>query len=143
MQKESLEYNNKVLDHYRNPRNFGVLRGANRTGEELNPLCGDDYELFLKTEAGGKVADASFTGQGCAISKASASMLTTLIRGKTMAEVKKIKDDFLNLVTCGRWPEDTSAELKKIRAFEGIRKFPIRVKCATLIWHALDEALKR
>ena len=134
-------YQEVILDHNRNPRNFRKMDKPSRHTHGYNPLCGDDYELFLVTDDG-KVQDASFTGSGCAISKASASILTTLIKGRTIEEAARIKDNFLDLVTCGRLPEEHSVDFKKIKPFEGVRKFPIRVKCATLIWHALEEAMK-
>jgi nitrogen fixation NifU-like protein len=109
----------------------------------VNPLCGDDYHLYLRLE-GGVIRDAAFQGQGCAISKASASMLTQSVKGKTVGEAETLKDRFLELATRGCTGEVKEPDkLGSLVAFQGIRRFPVRVKCATLVWHALEDALKQ
>lgn len=133
-------YQEVILDHNKNPRNFSALPDSNRHTHGYNPLCGDDYNLYLKVNPDGTIEKASFQGTGCAISKASASMLTTSVKGKKVAEAEALKDKFLKLVTCGEYAD--TKELGSLRAFQGVRMFPVRVKCATMIWHALEEALK-
>jgi len=130
-------YQSVILDHNASPRNFRKLDDATTHAEGRNPLCGDVYQIWLKLD-GEQVADASFQGQGCAISKASASMMTQAIKGKTVAEVRDLFEQFHSLVT-GR---TGGAGLPgKLQVFQGVRAFPIRVKCATLSWHAMKAAL--
>ena len=134
-------YQETILDHNRKPRNFREMPGATNESHGYNPLCGDDYHLYLKVE-GGKVADVAFQGHGCAISKASASMLTQAVKGKDLAAARDLKDRFIGLVTRDCVSEIKDADvLGSLAAFEGVRRFPVRVKCATLIWHALEEAI--
>ena len=129
-------YQSVILDHNRTPRNFHKLEDATAHAEGRNPLCGDVFEVWLKV-ADERIADVAFLGQGCAISKASASMMTQAIKGKTVAEVRELFDQFHQLVTVG-----SAARLPtKLEVFRGVRAFPIRVKCATLSWHAMKAAL--
>ena len=133
-------YQDVILDHGRKPRNFHKLDGANRQAEGLNPLCGDHFKLYVKLE-GDRIADIAFEGSGCAISKASASLMTSSVKGKTVAEAEKLFGSFHKLVTEG--PENVSlSELGKLAALSGVCEFPTRVKCASLVWHALKNALE-
>ena len=133
-------YQDVILDHGRKPRNFHKLDGANRQAEGLNPLCGDHFKLYVKLE-GDRIADIAFEGSGCAISKASASLMTGSVKGKTVAEAEKLFGSFHKLVTEG--PENVSlSELGKLAALSGVCEFPTRVKCASLVWHALKNALE-
>ena len=131
-------YQQVILDHSRKPRNFRVLPEANRSAEGNNPLCGDRFTVFLKLEHG-VIQDISFQGSGCAISKASASMMTDQLKGKSVAEAEKTFAQYQQMVTTG--PADEEA-LGKLCAFSGVRHFPMRVKCAILPWHALMAGLK-
>jgi nitrogen fixation NifU-like protein len=132
-------YQTLILDHNRSPRNFGVLDGADRSAEGYNPLCGDQVTVQLKVEDG-RIADIRFTGNGCAISKASASLMTAAVKGKTLEEARALFEGFHALVT-GAAPADKAA-LGKLAIFAGVAEFPVRVKCATLAWHALNDAMK-
>ncbi|HEY2988687.1 MAG TPA: SUF system NifU family Fe-S cluster assembly protein [Candidatus Binatia bacterium] len=133
-------YQELILDHNKRPRNFKALEDANRTAEGYNPLCGDKVKIFLNVEDG-RIKDVSFQGSGCAISKASASVMTESLKGKTVAEVEALFKRFRDLVTKG--PEAAeSADLGKLVVFSGVCEFPARVKCATLAWHALSAALQ-
>ena len=134
-------YQSLILDHNRSPRNFGVLEGADRHAEGYNPLCGDQIRVEVKLE-GDRVADIKFTGNGCAISKASASLMTTAVKGKTVAEASALFDGFHGMVTGAAVLADPKKSLGKLAIFEGVAEFPVRVKCATLAWHALRDALK-
>lgn len=134
-------YQSLILDHNRNPRNFGALDGADRHAEGYNPLCGDQVKVDLKLE-GDRIADIKFTGNGCAISKASASLMTTAVKGKTLAEAETLFSGFHGLVTGTAVPEDPKKTLGKLAIFAGVAEFPVRVKCATLAWHALHDAMK-
>ncbi len=132
-------YQSVILDHNRAPRNFRTPEGATTHAEGRNPLCGDVYDVWLTIE-GDRIVDAAFQGQGCAISKASASMMTQVIKGKTLSETRAIFEAFHQLVT-----EDAGTRggqlPGKLEVFKGVRAFPIRVKCATLSWHAMKQAL--
>ena len=133
-------YQELILDHNRKPKNFRVMENADREVLGHNPLCGDQLTLWLKMD-GDRIADVSFQGQGCAISKASASMMTTSVKGKTREEAEAIFDKFHDLVT-GKLDEAQAKELGSLRAFGGVSKFPLRVKCASLAWHTVNAALK-
>ena len=134
-------YQDVILDHNKNPRNFRVIEKPTQYSHAMNPLCGDDFHLYLAVDHEGILRDVGFHGAGCAISKASASIMTTLVKGKTLAEASKLKDSFLALMT-NESPEDAlKLEVGRMILFEGVREFPVRVKCATLIWHALQDAL--
>lgn len=130
-------YQETILDHSKRPRNFHVMADANRHAEGYNPLCGDKLRLYLKVE-NDVVQDASFEGSGCAISTASASLMTESLKGKTREEALKLLDKFHDLLTT-----DTAAgkDLGKLVVFCGVRDYPARVKCATLAWHTLKSAL--
>jgi nitrogen fixation NifU-like protein len=130
-------YQQVILDHCKNPRNFRELPAANRSAQGHNPLCGDQLKLFLVLN-GDTIQDASFVGSGCCISKASASLLTENVKGKTKAEVKKTFDLVHEMVTTGT----AGGEVGKLAVFAGVHKYPARVKCAILSWHALIAALE-
>jgi nitrogen fixation protein NifU and related proteins len=140
-------YQEVILEHSKAPRNFRELAGATRKAEGYNPLCGDHFTVYLDMEAGEapgveKIRDISFQGAGCAISKASASMMTQSLKGKTRAEAEKIFEHFHRLVT-GQFPVNgNQADLGKLSVFSGVSEFPVRVKCATLAWHTLRAALE-
>ena len=133
-------YQEVILDHNRKPRNFGELPGANRRAVGHNPLCGDRITVQVDLE-GDSVKDVRFDGSGCAISKASASMMTESIKGRTRAQAEELFQEFHRLLT-----EDGAATdpktLGKLVVFSGVREFPVRVKCATLAWHTLRAALQ-
>jgi nitrogen fixation NifU-like protein len=131
-------YQDVILDHNRRPRNFGELPGANRRAEGHNPLCGDRVAVFVEVDAAGdRIRDIAFQGSGCAISTASASLMTEALKGRTVAEARELFEGFHDLVTTGGDPE----ALGKLAVFSGVREYPIRVKCATLAWHAVQAAL--
>ena len=132
-------YQSVILDHNRAPRNFHPMQGADREAEGYNPLCGDHLKIWLRLD-GDRIADVSFQGSGCAISKASASLMTTTVKGKTQEEAKKVFESFHRMVTGGGGPADELPP--KLAVFSGVREFPTRVKCATLCWHALKTALE-
>jgi nitrogen fixation NifU-like protein len=134
-------YQEIILDHSRKPRNFRAMPDADHTAEGYNPLCGDRVTLYVKLE-GDRLGDVSFQGAGCAISTASASMMTEAIKGKTRAEAEALFEVFHDLVTKGYTEKGGSAELGKLEAFSGVSEFPVRVKCATLAWHTLRAALR-
>jgi nitrogen fixation NifU-like protein len=134
-------YQEVILDHHKKPRNFHKLEQANHHADGFNPLCGDKISLFLKIE-NGVVSEVGFVGSGCAISTASASMMTECLKGKTEAQVNSLFERFHDLVT-GKTPGDTDlAGLGKLAVFAGVRDYPMRVKCATLCWHTLRAALE-
>lgn len=128
-------YQEVILDHNRRPRNFAALATANRTAEGYNPLCGDRVTVYVDL-AGGRLREVAFQGSGCAISTASASMMTEALRGKTVAEAQELFRKFQRLVKTGG-----DEDLGELAAFGGVHEFPMRVKCATLAWHALQSAL--
>jgi nitrogen fixation protein NifU and related proteins len=132
-------YQDLILDHNRSPLNYRVLEDANRRVEGNNPLCGDRLTVWLRM-AGDRIEDVSFQGSGCAISKASASLMTNAVKGKTTAEARALFDKFHQLVTGSLAPDDAKA-LGKLAAFAGVSEYPIRVKCASLSWHAMNTAL--
>lgn len=132
-------YQEIILDHNKKPRNFGKLEGATRALEGYNPLCGDHYTLYLRVE-NGIVMDISFEGAGCAISKASASVMTTLVKGRTREEAVAMFETFHKLVT-GELKDVSFETLGKLAAFAGVSEFPARVKCASLAWHTMKNAL--
>jgi nitrogen fixation NifU-like protein len=133
-------YQEIIVDHSRRPRNFGPLEGATHHAQGHNPLCGDQLALALTVDAGGRVTDARFEGQGCAISTASASTMTEAAKGHTVAELHQLFEAFHALVT-GQAPPADAPELGKLEAFAGVSEFPMRVKCASLAWHTLEAAL--
>ena len=129
-------YQEVILDHSKRPRNLRVIEGEHCTAEGFNPLCGDKVTIHLKMD-GDVVKDVSFQGAGCAISTASASLMTESLKGKTRAEAEKMFERFHELLTGG----PASPELGKLAVFSGVHEFPVRVKCATLAWHTLKSAL--
>lgn len=133
-------YQEVILDHNRKPRNFHELGDASHTAEGYNPLCGDRLTLYLKVDDG-VIADVAFQGSGCAISKASASMMTDALKGKTVAEAQALFARFHRMVTTA--PDQPVEDLGKLSALAGVREFPVRVKCASLAWHTLKAALER
>jgi len=133
-------YQQVILDHNKNPRNYREMPNASRKVEGYNPLCGDHYTIFLQID-GDAITDVSFTGNGCAISKASASVMSSMVKGKSRDEAAKLFDTFHRLVTGDASGLD-AAELGRLAAFSGVSEFPARVKCATLAWHTLNAALK-
>lgn len=134
-------YQEVILDHNRSPRNFKKLEKFNHKAEGFNPLCGDHFHLYLFME-NGVIKDIGFEGSGCAISKASASMMTSALKGKTKEEAEKLFERFHGLVTSKIGEEQETKELGKLAVFEGVRDYPVRVKCATLAWHTLKAALE-
>lgn len=134
-------YQDVILDHNKTPRNYKVLENPTQYSHGVNPLCGDDYHLYLKVDALGKIEDIGFQGSGCAISKSSASMMTSFIKGKQIDEVEKIKQSFLELLTKDNVSQDAKDAVGRLILFQGVKDFPVRVKCATLIWHTLNDAL--
>ena len=130
-------YQQVILDHCKNPRNFHELPAATCSAQGHNPICGDQLKLFLKMD-GDSIKEASFVGSGCCISKASASLLTESVKGKTKAEARKTFEIVREMVTTGT----VIGDVGKLAAFAGVHKFPARVKCAILSWHALMAALK-
>lgn len=132
-------YQDLILDHNRTPRNYRLLVDANRRVEGNNPLCGDRLTIWLKME-GDVIQDAAFQGSGCAISRASASLMTMAVKGKKRGEAEALFEQFRRLVTGSPLPGDKES-LGKLAAFAGVSQFPVRVKCASLSWHALRAAL--
>lgn len=135
-------YQTTILDHNRRPRNFRVPEGANRQAEGFNPLCGDKVTIYLRVE-NGVVEDVGFQGSGCAISTASASMMTQAVKGKRLEEVKHLFEDFHALVAGEASQAPDPDEVGKLAVFSGVREFPVRVKCATLAWHTLKAAAEQ
>jgi nitrogen fixation NifU-like protein len=137
-------YQQLILDHNARPHNFGVMAGATHKADGYNPLCGDKVRVFVQLQDG-VIGKVGFDGSGCAISKASASLMTDALKGKKLDEADKIFEAFHTLLTCESDPEaavaDDAVELGKLEAFSGVREFPMRVKCATLAWHTLRAAL--
>ena len=134
-------YQEVILDHNRSPRNFRRMENADRAVEGFNPLCGDHYTLYVRFK-GDVIDDVSFEGAGCAISKASASVMSASVKGKTRAEAERLYRLFHGLVTGESGTGGTQDGLGKLAAFAGVAEFPARVKCATLAWHTLKAALE-
>jgi nitrogen fixation protein NifU and related proteins len=134
-------YQELILDHSRHPRNYGALEGADRTAEGYNPLCGDQLTVYVKLD-GDVIRDVRFCGSGCAISKASASLMTAALKGKTRAEAETLFGRFHGMVTGSPDAPADPEELGKLAVFAGVREFPVRVKCASLPWHTLRAALQ-
>ena len=131
-------YQEVILDHNRRPRNFRAMDEASRTQEGYNPLCGDRLTLYVKLD-GDRIADVAFQGTGCAISKASASLMTEALKGKTVGEARELFEKFHEMVTSS--PEDAAPDLGKLSVLAGVREYPTRVKCASLAWHTLKAAV--
>jgi nitrogen fixation protein NifU and related proteins len=133
-------YQQVILDHNRRPRNFGPMDNADSTCEGFNPLCGDRLRLFVEFD-GDVIRSVTFEGTGCAISRASASMMTDILKGKTIAEANELFDRFHKLVTSDPNEPADITDLGKLAVFAGVREYPSRVKCATLSWHTLKAAV--
>ena len=139
-------YQDIILEHGKSPRNLGKCEGYSHEAKGYNPLCGDKVHVYLKLDNGKKVEDLTFEGDGCAISLASASIMTELVKGKSFEEAKQIMDAFLNMIKntseiqTNHLDED---EKTKLMSLSGVKQFPMRVKCATLSWHTLNSAIKR
>jgi len=131
-------YQEVILDHNRRPRNFHAIAGASHKAEGYNPLCGDRLTLYLNVD-GGVITEAAFEGAGCAISKASASMMTETLKGKTVAEADALFQRFHRMVTTP--PDQPVEDMGKLSSLAGVREFPVRVKCASLAWHTFKAAL--
>jgi nitrogen fixation NifU-like protein len=135
-------YQEVILDHSRHPRHYGALEGASHKAEGYNPLCGDRVTVYMKLGADGRVADIKFEGKGCAISQASASMMTEMLKGRTQADAEALMQGFLHLVKgedAGGLSED---DRERLDVMGGISEFPMRVKCATLAWHTYKNAVE-
>ena len=131
-------YQEVILDHNRRPRNFHALAGASHSAEGYNPLCGDRLTLYLRLD-GETIEEVSFEGAGCAISKASASMMTDALKGRTVAEANALFERFHRMVTTP--PDQAVEDMGKLSSLAGVREFPVRVKCASLAWHTLKAAM--
>ena len=135
-------YQEVILDHGRNPRHFGPMDGASHEAHGHNPLCGDRVHLYLKVDDAGRIADVAFEGKGCAISMASASMMTDLILGKEVDEAKTLADAFYHLAKGEPAQSNVSNDdLERLEVMSGVSQFPMRVKCATLAWHTFESAM--
>ena len=133
-------YQETILEHNKNPRNFRAIEDADQEADGNNPLCGDALRVYVKLD-GDTVTDVAFKGSGCAISKASASMMTQTVKGKTREEAEALFDEFHRMVTGGLDVETEENHLGKLKIFAGVLEFPARVKCASLSWHTLSAAL--
>ena len=135
-------YQEVILDHSRHPRHFGALDGATHVGEGYNPLCGDKVKVYLILDGSERITDIRFEGRGCAISQASASLMTDMLAGRTVEEAQRLMGGFLHLVkgedTNGLAPDDR----ERLDVMAGVSAFPMRVKCATLAWHTMKSALE-
>lgn len=134
-------YQEVILDHNKNPRNFGELPEATHSSIGHNPLCGDHIEIFLNV-VDGVIEDVKFKGVGCAISRASASIMTTVLKGKTIEEAKQLFERFHRVITSEPDEHIDTDELGKLSVFAGVREFPARVKCASLAWHTMVAAIE-
>lgn len=133
-------YQEVILDHNKSPRNFRDMEDPTQDAEGYNPLCGDTIHIYLKVNDD-VVTDVSFQGSGCAISKASASLMTSTVKGKTKAEAEQIFKNFLDLITGNLGDNPDTDKLGKLAVFAGVKEFPVRVKCASLAWHTMKAAL--
>jgi nitrogen fixation NifU-like protein len=131
-------YQEVILDHNRRPRNFRTIEDASRRQEGYNPLCGDRLTLYVTLD-GDRITDVAFQGSGCAISKASASLMTETLKGKTVADARELFEKFHDMVTSS--PDTEAADLGKLSVLSGVREYPTRVKCASLAWHTLKAAV--
>jgi len=139
-------YQDIILEHGKNPRNFGKCSGHSHEAKGHNPLCGDQVKVYLKLNQDKNVDQVTFEGSGCAISMASTSIMTELVKGKSFEDAKKIVDEFLNMIKSGEEMKTDilSADQKiKIMSLSGVKQYPMRVKCATLSWHTLISAMKK
>ena len=136
-------YQQTILEHNRNPRNFNKIEGATHVAEGYNPLCGDHLWVYVKVSPNGIIEEAAFEGSGCAISKASASMMTVSLKGKTINEANILFEEFHQLVKGELKPDEQANHLEKLTVFSGIWQYPARVKCASLGWHTMHGALEK
>ncbi len=134
-------YREVILDHNKHPRNFRPMEGATNTVEGYNPLCGDHYTVYVKV-AGNRIEDVCFEGAGCAISKASASVMSQAVKGKTIQETEGLFEEFHRMVIGESHGDDTMERMGRLAAFAGVSEFPARVKCASLAWHTLKAAIE-
>ncbi len=134
-------YQTTILDHNKRPRNFGELAAANRRADGDNPICGDKLTVYLLVDDDDRVVDLGFEGSGCAISTASASLMSEYVKGMARDEIEKLFESFHELVTGNPSEHAEAPELGKLAVFAGVREYPMRVKCATLAWHTLRAAL--
>jgi nitrogen fixation NifU-like protein len=134
-------YQQLILDHNKSPRNFGKLEPHTHYSHGVNPLCGDDYEITLQVSSERVIEKSAFQGTGCAISKSSGSLMTSAIQGKTVDEVVALKDLFLKLLLTDDVTDEDRVRLGKLAVLEGVKNFPARVKCAALVWRAIEDAL--
>lgn len=134
-------YQEVILDHSKHPRNFGKLDPCSHEAHGYNPLCGDTVNVFLKLDPNKVIEDISFDGKGCAISMASASLMSEIIKGKTEAQANTLFENFHALVTKDEEAQDLDDDMERLIVLAGVKQFPMRVKCATLSWHALQSAL--
>ncbi len=135
-------YQDMIMSHNKKPRNFKKLEDATHIAHGVNPLCGDDFYIYLKVNEDNIIEDIGFDGSGCAISKSSGSLLTSSIIGKHISDASELKDCFIELITSDNSTEESKQKLGKLTIFEGVKDYPIRVKCATLVWRALESALE-
>ena len=135
-------YQEVILDHSRHPRHFGVLENATHKAEGFNPLCGDKVNVSLVLGADGRVADIKFTGKGCAISQASASLMTELLAGRSRDEAEKLMEGFVHLVKGEEAPGLSPDDREHLEVMAGLSEFPMRIKCATLAWHTFHNAVE-
>lgn len=131
-------YQELILDHNKHPHNWGELSDSTKSAQGYNPTCGDKYLVQIKSDEDGMIANIKFIGQGCAISKASASMMTDAVQGKSIEEAKNLVKDFTNMLK----HQDHHPLPQQLQLFEGVKQYPSRIKCANLAWHALAEALE-
>ena len=136
-------YQEVILDHSRHPRHFGALEGATHTAEGYNPLCGDRVKIYLALDDAGRIESITFEGKGCAISQSSASLMTDMLTGRTVAEAEKMMGGFLHLVKGEADTGELDADdRERLEVMAGVSAFPMRVKCATLAWHTMQSALE-
>jgi nitrogen fixation NifU-like protein len=135
-------YQEVILDHSRHPRHFGLLTGATHVGEGYNPLCGDRVKVYLAVDGAGRIADIKFEGRGCAISQASASLMTDTLSGRTLADADELMNGFIRLVKGESSNGLVGDDRERLEVMAGVSAFPMRVKCATLAWHTMKSALE-
>ncbi len=133
-------YQEIILDHNKNPRNYGKLENCTHKAEGYNPMCGDHYSIYLKVKDG-IIQEVTFDGAGCAISKSSASMMTANLKGKTVEDAKRMFNEFQNMMTSEKPCVEVPEDICTVEPLQGVREFPTRIKCATLIWHTMNNAL--
>jgi len=133
-------YQEIILDHNKNPRNYGKLETSTHKAEGYNPMCGDHYSIYLKVKDG-IIEDVTFEGAGCAISKSSASMMTANLKGKTVEDARRMFNEFQDMMTSDKPCEEVPEDICTVEPLQGVREFPTRIKCATLIWHTMNKAL--